>query len=145
MATIVADTSFLFSLFGNDAHTAAAHSWGVRTRQPITVSALTRYAFGNAMRFAAFRKAISQADALSSLASFETDLKNGHLRVVPCDLAAVVTEAARLSDLHTLNGGHRSFDILHVATAKALKATTFLTFNANQRKLAATVRLKVGP
>jgi hypothetical protein len=34
---------------------------------------------------------------------------------------------------------------LHVATARLLKATTFLSFDANQRKLAATVRLTVGP
>jgi predicted nucleic acid-binding protein len=105
VATIVADTSFLFSLFGNDVQTAAAHRWVVSARQPITVSMLNRFEFGNAIRFAAFRKAISQADALGSLATFETDLKNGNLRLVSCDLTAVVTESARLSEIHTLNGG----------------------------------------
>jgi predicted nucleic acid-binding protein len=57
----------------------------------------------------------------------------------------VIAEAARLSELHTLSGGHRSFDVLHVATARLLKATTFLSFDANQRKLATTGRLAVGP
>lgn len=145
MATAFADTSFLFSLFGNDAHTATARNWARQARRPIAVCAVNRYEFGNAVRFAAFRKVISQADALTSLAAFETDLKGGYLQLVSCDLAAVADEAARLSGLHTLNAGHRSFDILHVATARLLKATTFLTFDANQRKLATAVRLTVGP
>lgn len=145
MATAVADTSFLFSLFGNDAQTAAAHAWARQAQLPITISVLNRYEFGNAIRFAAFRQVISHADALASLAAFETDLKNRHLHLASCDLSAAVAEAIRLAELHTLNGGHRSFDILHVATARLLKATLFLTFNANQRKLAAAARLNVGP
>jgi predicted nucleic acid-binding protein len=145
MALATADTSFLFSLFGNDGHTAAAQAWTRQARIPISVTVLNRYEFGNAVRFAAFRKAISQADALASLAAFETDLKSGYLQLVPLDFAAMIAEAARLSELHTLSGGHRSFDILHVATARLVKATTFLSFDANQRKLATTVRLAVGP
>lgn len=145
MATAVADTSFLFSLFGNDGHTATAQNW-VRQRQvPIAVSVLNRYEFENAIRFAAFRKAIAQADALASLAAFESDSKNGLLQLASSDLTAVVAEASRLSELHTLSGGHRSFDILHVATAKLLKATMFLSFDSNQRRLAAAVRLSVAP
>jgi hypothetical protein len=42
-------------------------------------------------------------------------------------------------------GGHRSFDVLHVATALHLGARDFLTFDANQRKLAAAEKLKVKP
>ena len=79
------------------------------------------------------------------MAAFEDDLKSGHLYPASVDLTAIVTEAARLSELHTLSGGHRSFDILHVATARLLKATIFLSFDANQRKLATTLRLHVGP
>lgn len=145
MAIAVADTSFLFSLFGNDAHTAVAQRWARQGQLPVTVSVLNRYEFENAIRFAAFRKAISKADALASLAAFETDLKNGLLQLASCDFTAVVAEASRLSERHTLSGGHRSFDILHVATARLLKATTLLSFDANQRRLAAAVGLNVGP
>jgi hypothetical protein len=38
--------------------------------------------------------------------------------------------------MRTLSGGHRGFDILHVAGALKLKATHFLTFDGNQRTLA---------
>lgn len=142
---IVTDTSFLFSLFGSDGHTAAARGWVQQARQPIAVTALNRYEFANAIRFAAFRKVISPNDARASLAAFEADLRHGLLQLTFCDLAAVVAEADRLSELHTVSGGHRSFDILHVAAARVLKATTMLTFDLNQRKLAGTVRLAVGP
>lgn len=142
---IVTDTSFLFSLFGNDGHTAAARTWATQAKQPITVTALNRYEFGNAIRFAAFRKVISQSDAQNTLAAFEKDVKSGILQLMPCDLATVMNEAERLSELHTLARGHRSFDILHIATARVLKATMILTFNLNQRKLASAVRLAVGP
>lgn len=145
MAAIVADTSFLFSLFGGDAYTAAARAWVIQSRKPIAVTAINRYEFENAIRFSAFRKVISRQDALASLAAFEADMKGRILQSVSPDLAEVVTEAARLSALHTMTGGHRSFDILHVAAARVLKAPLFLSFDVNQRKLAGAAKLVVGP
>lgn len=38
--------------------------------------------------------------------------------------------------MHTLTGGHRGFDILHLATAVLVKAQQFLTLDGNQKKLA---------
>lgn len=142
---VVTDTSFLFSLFGGDTHSATARAWVRRSKQPIAVTTLGRYEFANAIRFAAFRKMISPADASGSLAAFEADLLDGALQLTPVNWTSVVTEAERLSVLHTLSGGHRSFDILHVATARVLEAKTFLTFDMNQRKLATAARLAVAP
>jgi len=145
VATIVTDTSFLFSLYGGDAHTASARAWVIKAKQPMAVTVLNRFEFGNAIRFAAFRKVISRQDALASLAAFAADLRNGMLQPASPDLADVVKEAARLSELHTMTGGHRSFDILHVAVARVLKAALFISFDANQRKLAGIANLSVGP
>jgi predicted nucleic acid-binding protein len=50
-----------------------------------------------------------------------------------------------MSKRRTIAGGHRSVDILHVATALHLGARIFLTFDTNQRKLAAAEKLKVKP
>jgi predicted nucleic acid-binding protein len=141
----VTDTSFLFSLFGSDGHTGDAEAWAKQSNQPITITALNRYEFGNAIRFAAFRKVIRQSEAQETLVAFEKDLKRGILQLVRCDLTAVVDEAEQLSELHTIANGHRSFDILHIATARVLKATMILTFDLNQRKLANTVGLPIGP
>jgi predicted nucleic acid-binding protein len=143
--TIISDTSFLFSIFGNDAHSLSARAWVSRCQLPISVSVLNRYEFQNAIRFAAFRKVISRAEAVAALDAFESDLKSGHLQSTSVDLGAVFAEASNLSANYTLEGGHRSFDILHVAVARVLKASTFLSFDENQRKLGSSVRLNVGP
>jgi len=45
------------------------------------------------------------------------------------------------NDVHT--GGHRSFDILHVAAALTIDAKQFLTFDENQRRLAEAEGLSV--
>lgn len=145
MARAVADTSFLFSLYGRDSHTPAAQGWLQQSQVPIVVTALNRYELANALRLAEFRHLIRTAQVSASLTAFESDLKNGGLQLTPCDFSAVVAEADRLSARYTPAGGHRAFDILHVAAAKVLRATTFLTFDLNQRKLATAVHLPVAP
>jgi predicted nucleic acid-binding protein len=145
MAAVFADTSFLFALYGQDAHTAAAKGRVRRLGSSLSITILQRYELGNAVRFAAFRKAIPARDAVSILTAFESDLKAGFLALTPCDLEDVVMEAERLSAIHTREGGHRSFDILHVAGARVLRAKEFLTFDANQRRLARDVGLVAGP
>jgi predicted nucleic acid-binding protein len=145
MQPVISDTSFLFSLFGNDAHTARARNWVNDERLPISVSVFNQYEFQNAIRFAAFRKVITSTEVIATLDAFEADLKSGHLQAISVDLSAVLIEASILAARYTINGGHRSFDILHVAVARILKASTFLTFDENQRKLAKALRLNVGP
>jgi predicted nucleic acid-binding protein len=97
---------------------------------------LSECELGNALRFAEFREEIAPGEAALFWAQFEADRAGGRLRIQVCNLADVVDEAKRLSATHTLTGGHRGFDILHVATALVLKARQFLTFDGNQKKLA---------
>jgi predicted nucleic acid-binding protein len=145
MRPALADTSFIFALYGQDAHSAAARNHVQPQVRPITVTTLQRYEFANAVRFAAFRKVITVTDAQAIQAAFEADLLGGYVSLAPCDLEAVLHEAQWISAHHTLSGGHRSFDILHVATAKILRAAEFLTFDSNQRKLGKAVGLTAGP
>ncbi len=140
---ICADTSFLFSLYGNDAHTPRAVAWMKTQRTALTLTALGEYELSNALRFAEFRKVIAKGEAASFWAQFEADLASGRLKVHICNLADVVDEAKRLSAMHTLTGGHRGFDILHVAAALVVKARQFLTFDENQKELAKAERLGV--
>ena len=76
-------------------------------------------------------------------AEFEADQTAGRIVLQTCNLATVVEEATRLSAAHTLTGGHRSFDILHVAAALTIDAKQFLTFDENQRRLAEAEGLSV--
>ena len=95
---IFADTSFLFALFGGDAHTAAAQNWAKQSKAPIAVTALNRYEFANAVRFCRrFERSFHNTTLKGTLVAFDKDLQRGILQFTPCDLLAVVKEAERLS------------------------------------------------
>ena len=128
--------SFLFSLYGNDAHTPCAVAWTKSQRSALTLTSLSEFDLGNALRFAEFREGLAPGEAALFRAEFEADRESGRLRIQVCNLADVVDEAKRISATHTLTGGHRAFDVLHVAAALVVKARQFLTFDGNQRKLA---------
>ncbi len=131
-----ADTSFLFSLYANDVHTPRAVAWMTSQRTALTLTSLGEYELGNALRFAEFRKSIAPGEAALFWAQFEADRLSGRLIIQVCNLADVLNEARRLSATHTLSGGHRGFDILHVAAALIVKSRRLLTFDGNQKILA---------
>ena len=107
-----------------------------KRKSPLTLTVLSEYELGNALRFAEFRKGIAAGEAALFLAQFEADRAFGRIQLQICNLADVIEGAKRLSATHTIKSGHRGFDILHVATALHLGVTEFLTFDANQKKLA---------
>lgn len=133
---IASDTSFLFSLYGNDAHSPKAVEWARQSTTVIHLNALTHFEFGNALRFSEFRKVIPAGVSAQYWSGFEAAIAQGRLIVATSNLADVVDEAKRISSLRTSTGGHRGFDILHVASALTMKASQFLTFDINQKKLA---------
>ena len=140
---ICADTSFLFALYGNDSHSPAATEWIGLSTEPIRISAFNDFELRNAFRFSEFSKRILAGASQIHLALFESAVAMGRLIPSHSNPATILIEAFRLSQAHTLTGGHRGFDILHVAAAKVVGATHFLTFDGNQKKLAAKVGLVV--
>ena len=138
-----ADTSFLFALYGNDGNTPRAAAWMKSHRTALTLTTLNEYELGNALRFAEFRKGLAPGEAALFWAQYEADRAKGRLKLHVCNLADVMDEAKRLSATHTLTGGHRGFDILHVAATIQLKGEQLLTFDGNQKKLAEAEGLAV--
>ncbi|MCC5807488.1 MAG: type II toxin-antitoxin system VapC family toxin [Opitutales bacterium] len=140
-----ADTSFLFSLYGKDVFTPVAERLIATLDGPVGVSVITVYEFENAVRFAVFRKSIAAEQGAGMRDDFAADMNAGRVTEIPLNLAAVFAEARRLSRLKTEGGGHRSYDILHVAAARIVKSERFLSFDENQRKLARFAGLKILP
>jgi predicted nucleic acid-binding protein len=70
------------------------------------------------------------------------DLAGGVLAAAAPGLAETMTEAERLSALHSEKLGARSLDILHVAAALMLGLGELLTFGARQAALARAAGLK---
>ena len=141
------DTSFLASLYLLDTHTpkARAKLRQIRPPEELLLSPFHLYELPNAVRLSVFRGLRNASAAETILAAFEADLASGYFALPTCNLASVLIEARRLSATHTMTGGHRAFDILHVAVALHLGTSEFLTFDTNQRKLATVVGLKPGP
>ena len=139
------DTSFLFSLYALQAHSARAAAHFAAMKEPLHLTSLNRFELVNAIQLSVFRKSIQRNAGLLALGKLEANIASGALVIVPCDWAAVHGRALQIAMQHTGKAGHRGFDILHVATALELGAKEFLSFDARQGALAKAAGLKVKP
>ncbi len=145
------DTSFLCAMYVRQDNSPAAAAHFKAMPEPLHVSGLLLYEFRQSVRFQVWlhsrdkTKGYPQTIADAALAKLQANLDTGALTIVAAEWADVHSRAEDLSKRHTAAGGHRSLDVLHVATALHLKAREFLTFDTNQRKLAAAEGLKVKP
>jgi predicted nucleic acid-binding protein len=151
MLSVFPDTSFLFALYQARTQSAAAARIFAALTEPLPVTVLLLFEFENAARVAAWlntqekRKGLPPQMVQTILARLDSDLDDGVLDIVPCDFGAIISLARKMSNARTWRGGHRPFDLLHVATAKYLNARRFLSFNVVQRRLAVAEGLKVAP
>jgi hypothetical protein len=99
--------------------------------------------FRNALRLRVFRGEITPPQRDASLNALLADVAAGVLTGAAPPLAEVLTEAERLSALHTETTGTRSLDVLHVSSALVLGLAEFLTFDQRQLALAKAAGLKV--
>ena len=112
-------------------------------------SSLLFYEFRQSVQFQVFRhrqdktQGYSAATAQAALAALQANIALGVFQTPQVDWADVHRIAERLAFQYTAKRGHRSFDVLHVATAVHLGAVEFLTFDANQKKLAVAEGLVV--
>ena len=145
------DTSFLCALYRRQDNSPAAAASFKAMPEALHVSGLLLYEFRQSVRFQVWlhtrdpSKGYPQADCRRALADLQTDLDTGTVVVGTVDWPDVHRLAETLSKRHTIAGGHRSLDVLHVATALHLGAREFLTFETNQIKLALAEKLKVKP
>ena len=145
------DTSFLCALYVAQSTSAAAIAHYRQMKEPLHVSALLLGEFRQSVRFQIFRhsrdatQGYTRKTGLDALAKLQANLDAGALVVAPADWADVINIAEHISARHTMNGGHRFLDVLHVATALHLGAVEFLSCDANQRKLAAAEGLAARP
>jgi len=137
-----ADTGFLCSLYAPDAHTLRAVGRMKRQALPFAFTWLHQLEFRNALRLRIFRRDITAGQGDASLNTMLADLAAGVLVAASPPLTEVMTEAERLSALHSQTLGTRTLDILHVAAALVL-GFALLTFDTRQAALARAAGLKV--
>ncbi len=145
------DTSFLCAMYVPQDNSPAAAAHFAAMPEALHVSGLLLYEFRQSVRFQIWLHArdksrgYPQAVAELALDKLQMNLDTGAVVIVPADWPDVHRLAETLSKRHTAARGHRSLDVLHVATALHLGAREFLTFDTNQRKLATAEKLKVKP
>ena len=145
------DTSFLCAFYRRQDNSPAAAAHFKAMPEALHVSGLLLYEFRQSVRFQVWlhardkNKGYPQADCDRALADLQTDLDTGAVVVVTADWPDVHRLAETLSKRHTIAGGHRALTCSMWRTALHLGAREFLTFDANQRKLAAAEKLKVKP
>jgi predicted nucleic acid-binding protein len=143
------DTSFLCSVYRNQVHTEVALAFRECMSEPLHFTALLEFEFIQAIRLQIWlhasnrKKGYSEREADQMLADWEVDVASGSNVLVPADMSAVLRLARTYSLQRTACGGHRTLDILHVATAIHLGAKEFLTFDDRQRELARHAGLHV--
>lgn len=142
------DTSFLCSVYRKQEHTPVALDFKATMTEPLYFTRLLEFEFVQAIRLQVWlhaqdrQKGYTAREADQMLADWETDVASGLNLLVSNDADAVLRLARSLSLQRTDAGGHRTLDILHVATAVHLGAKEFLTFDQRQRKLARYAGLK---
>ena len=143
-APVYADTSFLVSLYVQDANSARA-TGSAADLLPLLLTPLTEHELRNAIRLCVYRRQITSAQREQALHELDKDKTAGVLHEVPLDWPKAFKHAAALGRHHTEAQGHRGMDILHVASALALRAKRFATFDDRQHNLARLAGLEVLP
>ncbi|MDD4118560.1 MAG: type II toxin-antitoxin system VapC family toxin [Kiritimatiellae bacterium] len=142
---VYTDSSFLFSLYAQDANTSRAAELAAAFTGALLFTPLQRFELRNALRLSVFRGDIAEGEYRRLLEQIEADTKTGVLAETPVSWAEVFAEAEALSAAHTGKTGTRALDVLHIASAAALGAKTFYTFDARQKTLAAKAGMRVKP
>ncbi len=136
------DTSALLKLYlreeGSDSVQAAIEAQD----DPLPVWELQEMELINALRLKVFWKDIRPAQADRQIELFDERKARGLYYFPQINRAELQSDFRKLSAATPVSGC-RTLDILHVACALQLGATSFLTFDNRQRDLASTFGLKV--
>lgn len=135
-----ADSSFLVSLYRNDANRRVADQFMARHRPLLAFSALNRIELRNGLRNARSCGEISEDECRAAFRQIEHDLDEALLIHVAVEWTRIFRR-----ENHAGHDGQRTLDLLHVAIALESGANIFLSFDRRQRRLAQAAGLKVKP
>jgi len=135
------DSSFLFSLYAADDHSAEAIAEVRRFRGELTLSGLTELEFMNAIELRIFRKELTRVRAAEVRAAFDGDVDARVLLVFDLEPTTFLRGKSLILQTTALVGW-RTADILHVAAALEVGADSLFTFDQRQKALARRMKLE---
>jgi predicted nucleic acid-binding protein len=143
---IFADSSFLVSLYlPNDRFSAPARTIATSFRDTVAYPLLVELELTNTIWRAVGEKRIPARLAANLLGAVNRDLTEGFLVRSGLDAVAHYRDAMKLATRYAAQYLTRTLDILHVAAALLLEAKILASFDERQRRLAASVGLKLLP
>jgi predicted nucleic acid-binding protein len=148
-----ADSNFITRLYLNrpESQTAEAlvQTFSRDAAPPLPVSWLIKAETINAFQQSVFVSRthggprVTPEQAMLAHAEFATDLATGSLfETTALPISDLLLAFEELALRHTASHGFRTYDLLHVASARILECDTFWTFDARATKLAKLAGLK---
>jgi predicted nucleic acid-binding protein len=110
--------------------------------EPVIVTPFGELELTNALQLRLFRHELLASQTRAAYSAFRDDVTAGIFAIKPMS-DEVYEQARRLAQRWTRTLGTRTLDIIHVASALALAAESFHTFDERQRRLAKAVKLTV--
>jgi predicted nucleic acid-binding protein len=141
------DANFLVRLYlalpGCEEALNVLNSRSGRRDWPHPVTVLLRFEAVNAVHRLVFESRtggqwrVTQESAAMALADFEQDLSDALFLVrSPLTLQDITQEYDSLVERYTAREGFRTYDVMHVASARTMGCRKFLTFDEKAKKLA---------
>lgn len=113
--------------------------------EPFGYSHLHELEIPNAIRLKRFRGEITKAQEAAAIRAFLADVDAGRFERIECAPGDVFLRAEQLSAKYSGDAGSRSLDLWHVAAALETGCSTFASYDARQREVAALCGLEVIP
>lgn len=142
---VYCDSSFLVALIVPDAWTPEARDMVSRYRDPIPLVPIGEVELFTRIHRALGDKRLNVSEHSAVLRQIEEDLSDGILVRKKPGSQELLAEALKLSKKHAPNLNIRSLDILHVAAARVLRYSNFVSFDRRQRDFASAAGLRVFP
>jgi len=137
------DTSVLVKLYIKEEYSLEVSHWIKRNNEAIPLTRFHELEFTNAIYLKQFRTEMTNEQALLVLSKFDEHQGRGVYYRPQINWTDAINFALDLSQNHTKTTGSRSLDILHVASALAIKANRFLTLDKRQSALAGLAGLTI--
>jgi predicted nucleic acid-binding protein len=109
---------------------------------PVIMTPFGELELANSLQLRVFRRELLPAQIRAAYAAFRNDVAAGIFVIKPVS-DEIYVQARGLAQRWTRTLGTRTLDIIHVASAMALAAESFHTFDERQRRLAKAVKLTV--
>ena len=140
---IYVDTSVIVKLYIKEKYSFEVSDWIKKNNEAIPLTRFHELEFSNAIYLKQFRMEMTDDQVRLVLSKFDGHQRGGVYYRPRLNWTDTIDFAVDLAQNHTKSTGTRSLDILHVASALAIKATRFLTLDDRQSTLAELAGLTI--